>query len=106
MPDTPSKEAMEAAKKIYDNLRSCCTYEGWNGDDETETERIAAALDAFVSAERRLDWLADATAEIDALRARNEKLEAALREIAALARGRDALAADAKRNDATGPMEG
>ena len=40
----PGKQAMEAAQKIYERVRSCSTFEGWVCDDDTETEQIAAAL--------------------------------------------------------------
>ena len=110
----PSKQALEAARSIFERVRSCSTYEGWVCDDETETEAIAAALDDFAEAQSEglLKARERAIAERDALRERNRALVEALQVI--FRRGYHgasyvaqlALAADAKAGDVEGRRNG
>ena len=89
----PSKQALEAARSIFERVRSCSTYEGWVCDDETETEAIAAALDDFAEAQSEglLKARERAIAERDALRERNRALVEALAAITIRAPDADGL---------------
>jgi len=79
----PGKQAMEAAQKIYERVRSCSTFEGWVCDDDTETEQIAAALDDFATdmndGDRTFKRLAQTERDRDALRERHVALVAVIR---------------------------
>ena len=98
----PSKEAMEAANRLHNNLcdhgRERCVF-----DDELNP--LAAALEAFAADHCGADVKYDRLeADRDALRARNVALVAVLRDIddgllsfpMAVDAARAALAADAK----------